>query len=67
MKFTTNALTAVGVLMTLIDFTLPNARRFYSSMGNPLAKLSSHHELVKSDLVLPVTLSGPKRENFPLL
>ena len=23
--------------MTLIDFTLANARRFYSSMGNPLA------------------------------
>ena len=23
--------------MTLIDFTLSNSRRFYSSMGNPLA------------------------------
>ena len=23
--------------MTLIDFTLSNARRFYSSMGKPLA------------------------------
>ena len=32
-----NALTAVGALMTLIDFTLSNARRFYSSMGNHLA------------------------------
>ena len=32
-----NALTTVGALMTLIDFTLSNARRFYSSMGNPLA------------------------------
>ena len=32
-----NALTAVGALMTLIDFTLSNARRFYSSMGNPSA------------------------------
>ena len=32
-----NALTAVGALMALIDFTLSNARRFYSSMGNPLA------------------------------
>ena len=31
-----NALTAVGALMTLIDFTLSNARRFYSSMGNLL-------------------------------
>ena len=32
-----NALTAVGAFMTLIDFTLSNARRFYSSKGNPLA------------------------------
>ena len=32
-----NALTAVGALIALIDFTLSNARRFYSSMGNPLA------------------------------
>ena len=31
-----NALTAVGALVTLIDFTLSNARRFYSSVGNPL-------------------------------
>ena len=32
-----NALAAVGALITLIDLTLSNARRFYSSMGNPLA------------------------------
>ena len=32
-----NALTAVGALRVLSDFTLSNARRFYSSMGNPLA------------------------------
>jgi len=32
-----NALTAVGALMTLIDFILSNAKRFYSSIGNPLA------------------------------
>ena len=32
-----NALTAVGALMALKDLTLSNARRFYSSMGNPLA------------------------------
>ena len=31
------ALTAVGALMTLINFTLSNVRRFYSSMGNSLA------------------------------
>ena len=32
----TNAFTAVGALRALIDFTLSNARRFYSSMGKPL-------------------------------
>ena len=32
-----NALTAVGALMTLADFNLSNARRFYWSMGNLLA------------------------------
>ena len=32
-----SALTAIGALMTVIDFTLSNARRFYLSMGNPLA------------------------------
>ena len=32
-----NALTAVGALMTLINYTLSNARRFYSSkLGEPL-------------------------------
>ena len=30
-----NALTAVGALMTLTDFTLSNAKRFYSLMRNP--------------------------------
>ena len=30
-----NPLRSVGALITLIDFTLSNARRFYSSMGNP--------------------------------
>ena len=32
-----NALTAVGALRILLDLTLSNARRFYSSVGNPLA------------------------------
>ena len=32
-----NPLTAEWALKALIDFTLSNARRFYSSMGNPLA------------------------------
>ena len=40
-----NALTAVGALVTLIDFTGSNARRFYSSMGNPLVK-NNHKVLV---------------------
>ena len=31
-----NPLTAEGALTALIDFTLSNARRFYSSKGNPL-------------------------------
>ena len=30
-----NPSVSVSALMTLIDFTLSNARRFYSSMGNP--------------------------------
>ena len=29
-------LTAEGALRALIDLTLSNAKRFYSSMGNPL-------------------------------
>ena len=33
-----NPLTAEWVLRALRDFTLANARRFYSSMGNPLVK-----------------------------
>ena len=32
-----NPLTAEWVLRALIDFTLSNAKRFYSSMGNPSA------------------------------
>ena len=32
-----NPLTAEGALRALIEFALSNARRFYSSMGNPLA------------------------------
>ena len=30
-----NLSVSVSTVMTLIDFTLSNARRFYSSMGNP--------------------------------
>ena len=32
-----DALTAVGALMTLTDFTLSNARRFYLSREDPFA------------------------------
>ena len=34
---TVNVLTNVGALITPTDFTVPNARLFYSSMGNPSA------------------------------
>ena len=34
---TNNAFKAVGALRILLDFTVSNARRFYSSVGNPLA------------------------------
>ena len=33
-----NPLTAEWALRAVIDFTLSNARRFYSSMGNPLER-----------------------------
>ena len=36
--------------MTLIDFTLSNARRFYSSMGNPLAVKGLDKEYVSTYL-----------------
>jgi len=64
-----NALTAVGALMTLIDFTLSNARRFYSSMGNPLAVkglMKDHRRRSRVEtgpsqcqlLVIPVTFNS---------
>ena len=51
-----DALTAVGELMTLMDFTLSNARRFYSSMGNPLAVIGDRvkTETIKTDSQGPV-------------
>ena len=36
MVYNVNPLTAECALRALIDFTLSNARRFYSSMGKPL-------------------------------
>ena len=53
-----NPLTGERALRALIDFTLSNARRFYSSMGNPLDRKglrSSHdckfhlHRIVNND------------------
>ena len=35
-KYLFSPFRSLGALMTLIGFTLSNARRFYSSMGNPL-------------------------------
>ena len=52
-----NALTAVGALMTLIAYALSNARRFYSSMGNPLA--------VKGLSSYPADKSPSSREGLP--
>ena len=42
-----NPLTAEWALRALTDFTLSNARLFYSSMGNPLAVKGLTRELVK--------------------
>ena len=39
-------LTAEWALRALIDFTLSNVRRFYSSMGNPLAGKGLKHLIV---------------------
>ena len=47
---TFNALTPEGALKTLIDFTLSNARRFYSSMGNPFAV-----KLLTTSKTVPIT------------
>ena len=45
-----NALTAIGALMTLIDFTLSNVRPFYPSVGKPLAvkELTNSSQLLVS-------------------
>ena len=41
-----NALIAVGALRALMDFTLSNARQFYSLMGNPMAVTGLMPELL---------------------
>ena len=45
-----NPLTAEWVLMALIDFTLSNARRFYSSKGNPLDEKGLTTSKIKQQL-----------------
>ena len=53
--------------MTLIDFTLSNARRFYSSIGNPsdteglmldIEQLTNHHDEVTGFLVVQSELAS---------
>ena len=48
--------------MTLIDFTLSNARRFYSSMGNPtgVKGLTTARFTQKVKTMSPLTLSLPR-------
>ena len=50
--------------MTLIDFTLSNARRVYSSMGNPLAVKG----LTTSKTMSPLRVSciGKKFTSYPI-
>ena len=62
--------------MALIDFTLSNARRFYSSMGNPsgLKGLTEgtgfeawqtseeQTKMLNKDVLIPIILSGRKSE-----
>ena len=58
-----NALSALDALVIPIDFTLSNARRFYWSMGNPLAvkglktASNTHFKLNKLCMQLKRTLS----------
>ena len=63
-----NALTAIGALMTLIDFTLSNARRFYSSMGNPLAVKGLTNQLLVSMLMvlMKITILSLLKISFKL-
>ena len=46
-----HVLTAVGALMTLIDFTLSNARRFYSS----IEKLNQYNFAAQPEILCRVT------------
>jgi len=48
-----NPLTAELALRALIDFTLSNARRFYSSRGNPLAGKGLRPDVIARALILP--------------
>ena len=58
----TNPSVSVSALMTLIDFTLSNARRFYSSKGNPSdtkglrTEQGLYQTLSRGIIFLPLTL-----------
>ena len=54
---TLNPSVSVSALMTLIDFTLSNTRRFYSSMENP----SDTEGLTTPKTMSPLPVSVPKR------
>ena len=45
--------------MTLIDFTLSDARRFYSSMGNPLAVKGLTYHCLSNDLEMKLIFKVP--------
>ena len=55
-----NPLTAELALRALIDFTLSNARRFYSSRGNPLA--GKRPDVIARALIFP----GAIKPYFPV-
>ena len=66
LRNTINALTAVGALMKFIDFTLSNAGRFYSSIGNPLA-VKGLSDFFSSLSFLSLHCTMPSTINFSFL
>ena len=57
-----NALTAIGALMTLIDFTLSNARWFYFFNGEPLGSEKVNQQVI----VISVHVNGFNENYYPL-
>jgi len=67
-----NPLTAEWALRALIDFTLSNARRFYSSMGNPLEgkglRILFFFSNLKNDIIhMKTSLDVLKGENLNIV